>query len=762
MEFLSIRRGSLISKIVFPVFFTITLIGGGLYYFSLKALSDFVEERIQHEIQSFANEIYNICDKSITDLIFEGKSSDEKSILFKKALTLDSIKNYAKEKDIAIVVFSDNKELLVTDKIDINLLMKELINQGSISTLKLNNESYYASLVNFQPWNWQIFILANPSKYISLQNKVRNSYFASAIILLIGFLSLIGWLHIIIRRPIDSIIESLKTGAVPAYRGTKEIEFLSKAIKTIIDSLQRKIKKLEETENELMSAKEFNETVMNSLCDALCIIEVGSCKIIKANKTFEEIFESQKGLIAGKKCHEVIFSNEDLCLKCLFDEVIEKSKTKTFEHIINNNSSKRYLEVSISPLKDFNGNVTHIVFLAKDVTDRKYLEEKLRQSQRLESIGILAGGIAHDFNNILTAIVGYANLLQMKVANDPTLNRYVEQILKSSDRAENLVSSLLAFSKKQIIHPVALDLNEEIKKVGKFLRRLIEESIQIDIKLSEEKIMVMADPSQLDLVIINLAINARDAMPNGGLLCIETGFVVIDDDYFHREGDFLRGGRYATIKVIDTGIGIDPDMIGKIFDPFFTTKEIGKGIGLGLSTVYGIIKQHDGSIEVHSEKGKGTTFIIYLPLISTLIEELKDTLRIKSRSQLHGEETILIAEDEDLVRESYSEVLQNFGYKVLSAKDGEEALAAFNKHKDGIDLVLTDVIMPRKNGKELIKEIQSVKPDIKVIFMSGYSQDLIDDKSLIEDKTYFLPKPITPINLLKIIKEILHPLDKNT
>ncbi|MCX7913038.1 MAG: response regulator [Thermodesulfovibrionales bacterium] len=720
-------------------------------------MSDFVENLIKREIQNYAFEIYNICDKNITDLLFQGKSNDEKSVIIKKGQTLDTIETYGKQKDITILISSDDREILTMDSVDKKFLDIETMKEGIISRVKLNNYNYYAYLMNFQPWNWQIILLVDPSKYLYLENKVKTAYLTSGLILLVGILSLIWLLNITIRKPINSIIESLKRGAEPDYQGTKEIEFLAKTIKIMMDSLEKKVKLLKDKEKELINAKEFNETIMNSLNDALCIIEVGSFKIIETNKVFKGFFGSLEDKTKDK-CYELIFNSLEPCKECYGNRVITEGKSITFERIfVDKNSSKRYLEVSISPLKDLKGDITHLVFLAKDITKRKLLEEQLCKSQRLESIGILAGGIAHDLNNILTAIVGYGNLLQMRVANDSTLKHYTEQILKSSDRAANLVSNLLAFSKKQTIHPVALDLNEEINKVFKVLRRLIEKNIEIDLKLSDEKITVMADPSQLDQVIMNLATNARDAMLMGGTLKIETDSVAIgEEDLIIKKQPNMKAGNYAIIKVSDTGLGIDSDDIDKIFDPFFTTKEVGKGTGLGLATVYGIVNQHNGFIDVSSEKGKGTTFTIYLPLVETLVEELKETIGIKYKTELRGKETVLIAEDEDLVRGSYSEILEKFGYKVISAKDGEEALEMFIKNKDEIDLVISDIIMPKKNGKELVKEIQRIKPNIKVIFMSGYSQDLIDDKSLMEDNTYFISKPLPPINLLKLIKELFY------
>ena len=328
----------------------------------------------------------------------------------------------------------------------------------------------------------------------------------------------------------------------------------------------------------------------------------------------------------------------------------------------------------------------------RDVTYSKMLEEQLHQSQKMEALGVLTGGIAHDFNNILTAIIGYGSLMNSQIREDTSLKKYLEIILSSAERAANLAQGLLAFSRKQVINLAPVNLNDRVRKVGNLLSRIIGKDIKLEIILSDAHLNIMADSVRIEQVLINLATNARDAMPHGGCLTIETKPVKIDEEYVKRHA-FTTPGMYALLSVTDTGIGMDEKTKERIFEPFFTTKETGKGTGLGLSTVYGIIKQHKGNINVYSEPGRGTTFKIYFPLIDSKLttEEGKALTPIKG-----GKETILIAEDEANVRALVREVLEEYGYNVIEASDGEEALQRFSENKDSINLAILDVIMPKK------------------------------------------------------------------
>lgn len=436
-----------------------------------------------------------------------------------------------------------------------------------------------------------------------------------------------------------------------------------------------------------------------------------------------------------------------------FQQILAKQGyAKDYEVVFKRKDGEQLIVVlTTTAVHGENGNTIAYRGIMKDITERKRLEQQLLQAQKMEAIGQLAGGVAHDFNNILTAIIGYGSLLKIETSEDDLLRSYVTQILNSAERAANLTKALLAFSRRQIIRPKPVNLNEIITVLEELLSRLIGEDIELSTALIDKDLTVMADSIQLEQVLMNLVTNARDAMPDGGSLTISTELVELDKEFIKAHG-FGMPGMYALISVEDTGQGMDEKTKERIFEPFFTTKEAGKGTGLGLAMVYGIIKQHNGYINVCSEPDKGTTFKIYLPLIKSKGEEVKlaDLPIIKG-----GIETILVAEDDVQVRGLTKEVLEGFGYKVMEATDGDEATKIFNENKDKIQLLFLDVIMPKKNGKEVYDEIKKVRPDIKAIFTSGYSGDIIHKKGILEEGLDFITKPISPEELLRKVREVL-------
>jgi PAS domain S-box-containing protein len=384
-----------------------------------------------------------------------------------------------------------------------------------------------------------------------------------------------------------------------------------------------------------------------------------------------------------------------------------------------------------------------------DITRERLLENQLRQSHKMEAIGTLAGGIAHDFNNILTVLTGYGTLLKMEAEKGvPIKKNYLDSILTAAGKAANLTQGLLAFARQQPITLKPVSLNGIIIETEKMLRRLLTEDIVMKTILSPLNIIIMADSTQIDQILINLVVNARDAMPNGGTVSLETRIIDMDIDMARLYG-FETTGQYALLSVSDSGIGMDEATKEHLFEPFFTTKEVGKGTGLGLSTVYGIVRQHEGHISAYSEKNTGTTFHIYLPIIdATEAKELPQTL------PPGGDEKILLAEDNNDVREFMTTILSRSGYTVITAIDGEDAIERF-KTGDGISLLILDSVMPKKNGRQVYDEISALSPNIKIIFTSGYTRDVVLDKG-IEDKKYdFIAKPVSPNDLLRKIREVL-------
>jgi PAS domain S-box-containing protein len=388
----------------------------------------------------------------------------------------------------------------------------------------------------------------------------------------------------------------------------------------------------------------------------------------------------------------------------------------------------------------------------RDVTERRKLEEQLRQSQKLESVGMLAGGIAHDFNNLLTVITGYSELTLNRLDQADPLARNIEEIKKASKRAAALTRQLLAFSRKQVLQPKVIDLNSVIVNIEKMLGRLVGEDMELRTSQGIGLGQVKADPGQIEQVILNLVVNARDAMPKGGKITLETANIYLDETYA-RGHIAVKPGWFVMLAVTDTGQGMDVETQKYIFEPFFTTKEEGKGTGLGLSTVYGIVKQSDGNIWVYSEVGVGTTFKIYLPLVDEQVTETgADAAR---RESVPGTETILLAEDEEMVRNLARESLEMNGYTVLEAANGKEALLICQQHEGRIHLLLTDMVMPRMSGKELAEQLVKLRPDTRVLYMSGYTNQAIVHHGILDRDIAFIGKPFTPDGLVTEVVKVL-------
>ncbi|NTW66282.1 MAG: response regulator [Nitrospirae bacterium] len=369
----------------------------------------------------------------------------------------------------------------------------------------------------------------------------------------------------------------------------------------------------------------------------------------------------------------------------------------------------------------------------------------------MEAIGQLAGGIAHDFNNVLTAIMGYASLLKKQAEEGSQARFFSEQVLASASSAADLTRHILAFSRKQVIQPRPTSINGVVRHMEKFITRLLGEDIEIRMALTDRDITALVDAGQMEQVLMNLATNARDAMPGGGVLIIGTEVVTVDEDTAVRYG--LEGsGSYALLSVSDTGSGMDDATRSRIFEPFFTTKAMGRGTGLGLAIVYGIIKQHHGHIMVCSEPNKGSTFTLYLPLTRSASEAKQAPTDPAVRG---GAETILLAEDDPDVRGFIKLALEEHGYTVITAVDGNEAVSKFQEHSAAVDLCLFDVMMPKRNGKTAFGEIRALRSDAKAIFMSGYSSDIIHQKDLLEEHMVLLNKPVLPQDLLRRVREML-------
>jgi PAS domain S-box-containing protein len=413
---------------------------------------------------------------------------------------------------------------------------------------------------------------------------------------------------------------------------------------------------------------------------------------------------------------------------------------------------KRSFDCYVQPLRGPQGDLIGVIGVALDVTDRKHLTDQLRQSQKMQAIGELAGGVAHDFNNLLMVVKGHAQLLLERMPKEPSLHHSVQQMEKAADRAASLTRQLLAFSRKQVLQPRVLDMNDVVTGMIKMFSRVIGENIEMAFVPAAKLGRTKADPGQIEQVLLNLVVNARDAMPTGGRLTIETSNVHLDRSYAAGHAA-VDPGPYIMLTVSDTGCGMDAETQSRIFEPFFTTKEAGKGTGLGLATVYGVVKQSGGYIWVYSEVGCGSTFKIYLPEVTEAIDA--PAIEKETRGSSRGTETVLFVEDELSVRELVRDYLVGAGYRVLDAGDGIEALEAAMAHKGPIHILITDVVMPRLSGRDLATKLSSERPDMKVLFISGYTDDTIVRHGVLEGGVAFLQKPFNLRALSEKIREVL-------
>jgi two-component system cell cycle sensor histidine kinase/response regulator CckA len=393
-----------------------------------------------------------------------------------------------------------------------------------------------------------------------------------------------------------------------------------------------------------------------------------------------------------------------------------------------------------------------------DLTERRQLEEQLRQSQKMEALGLLAGGIAHDFNNLLSVINGFAELLAQDLpATDPR-STYVSEIIRAGESAAALTRQLLIFSRRQVVAPQTINLNQIVGDLERMLRRIIGEDIELVTRLHPDLGLVRADPGQIEQVLLNLVTNARDAMPQGGTLTIETANVQLDAKaarpfLYATKAHEVRAGRYVLLAVSDTGIGMSPEVQARIFEPFFTTKEPGKGTGLGLATVYGIVMPCGGYVGVYSHPGAGTTFNVYLPQAEA--EQPSATAPDDAELVLNGHETILLVEDQDQLRSFAQLALERQGYTVLTAASGDEALHLAETHRGPIHLVITDVVMPRMSGRALAERLTAQRPGLRVLYMSGYTDDAILRHGILEADLPFLQKPFTQTQLVRKVRDVL-------
>ncbi len=517
-------------------------------------------------------------------------------------------------------------------------------------------------------------------------------------------------------------------------------------LRTIIDITSSRIK------------NDVYTTMFDSIEEGIVVLN-REMIIRDANKGFYKIVNYSKGDLSGQNLLKIFEEKGYIKEKKLIEEVMfqlfnDKHTQRLTIKLVDNDSKPRYVDVHLYPVKTSTvEEVDTIIGVFIDVTEKKLLEDQLSYLQKMETVGQLSAGIAHDFNNLLTAVIGFASFIDIHIGEDSPLKDYVQNILKVADRGANLIRNLLTFSRKRTLQPVRCDVNNLILNVEPLLKRMVGEHITINFELSKNDLPVMADITQIDQVLLNLISNAKDAIEGKGEIVIKTQLFKIDADFIKRNG-FGYPGDYALIMVSDNGIGMSDEVKRRIFDPFFTTKDVNKGTGLGMSIVYSIIKQHNGYISIDSREGTGTKVFLYIP-IHQVYQPTEEDIKNAFLDVKGGCETILVAEDDDYVRDVINQILTNAGYKVILSRDGREALSEFIKHKGEISLAILDVIMPFKNGGEVFNDIKIINPSVKVIFLSGYSTEIMDSEVGISKQAVFISKPVTPKELLSKVRQIL-------
>jgi PAS domain S-box-containing protein len=498
---------------------------------------------------------------------------------------------------------------------------------------------------------------------------------------------------------------------------------------------------------ELLFIKRHFEAILGTMSEG--ILEITSeGRIVYANPAAIALIGILEETLLASNFTDLLKETDGQLIKDQLVALHNQSKTiiRDFPVMING----KQILLNIFPIMDEKHRT--IVIILNDVSERKRMEAQFLQAQKMEAVGQLAGGIAHDFNNLLTVIKGYSQLSLMELKEGAPLRGNIEEINKASDRATDLTHQLLAFSRRQILEMRVLDLNALLPGVEMMLRRVIGEDIELVTRLAEDLGRVQGDWGQIEQVIMNLAVNAKDAMPDGGKLTIETANAELDEAYA-RVHVAVTPGRHVMLSFSDTGVGMTPEVRERVFEPFFTTKERVKGTGLGLSTVYGIVKQSGGNIWVYSEPGKGTTFKIYLPRVDEPLEEVVERV---AGGELHrGDETILVVEDNDEVREVTVRILSRQGYRVLEASQGLDAFLISAEHDGPIHLLLTDVVMPKMSGRELAETLMSIRPRIKVLYMSGYTDNAIVHHGVLETGMDFIQKPFAVDVLARKVREVL-------
>lgn len=773
---------SLAFRIISSVLVVIVFIGLFFYLTVLKYISDFAKKETFIMMEAEGREIYEIYDKGINEILSIGSLDDEKVLRIKKADIIEKIEIYLKNNNLKGLISEGRKEIL-----NVGHVPKEMINElddikeNSASIFSFKGKSYYIYKLPLDFFNWSLLLIKDSKEYSSLLQSVRLIYLFTALILALSAFFLLYYFKNAINKPINIILNSIKRQQKPDYKGIEEFEFLSQSIAVMLDDIKEQMNSLNNIYIIAATIRgenffcEVATTIsrflnLNSLIGRLS--PDGKFAYIEAMYINGELRKGFSIPLKGTPCedvlqrHQIVVINEkamsiypsaNILLEGNGDSYIGFpifDKKGNPIGILNAFGKKRdFSEADVKVLRTIGQFIAAEMERIDEEREKKNVQEQLFQTQKLEAIGTLAGGIAHDFNNMLQGILGYASLLKLKLKETDEMYKPVDIIEKTAERAAGLTRQLLGFARKGKYFVEVLNPNDLVNSVFNIISRTFDRAIKIETNLSPNIGLIEGDKSQLENAIMNICINAKDAMPSGGLLKIETFDKIINDNKERIIKERMIPGNYVVISISDTGIGMDEDTMNHIFEPFFTTKEPGKGTGMGLSMVYGVVKNHNGFIAVDSKKGKGTTFIIYLPKSKRDVEEKKDYKDKGSPS--YGEGTILIIDDEKAIRDLFKIALTDLGYKVLEASDGKEALEIYKAYKSSIDLVILDLIMPEMNGRETLLRLKEIDPDVKILISTGYGDDNIVKDLRYKNVLGFVHKPLNVRTLSEKIKDLI-------
>ena len=638
--------------------------------------------------------------------------------------------------------------------------------KNGTSSCSITGKDHLLRYETYDNWDWTVVLSVETAEILQARDKFLRNVVVILLTSLIAGTILLLWFTEKIVKPVRQLAAaavSVSNGQwnmpLPTPKGVGEIAQLSRAFQSMARNLsetyiklQENIQQIAESREELSKRKIFLESVLYHAPDAIIALDAEHC-VLDWNPGAERIFGYTQDEAFGKQLDDLVALHQQRAeAGAVTEQVLSGNRVEAFETIrYHKDGSPLHVIAAGTPIM-INNSLVGVVAVYTDITTRVQAEEALRRAQRMEAIGTLAGGVAHDFNNMLGVILGYTELAMERVEPDKPLHSNLEKIQAAAQRSADLTRQLLSFARKQTVSPKVIHLNDTVESILKLLRRLIGEDIDLAWQPGREVWPVKIDPTQVDQILTNLCVNARDAIVDTGKVTIETGIASFDEEYCADHAGFVHGD-YVLLAVSDNGCGMDEVTQAHLFEPFFTTKEMGKGTGLGLATVYGVVKQNNGFINVYSELGQGTTFKVYLP------RHLGKTVPLPEKGLDNpgeqGYETVLLVEDEPTILEMTTGMLERLGYTVLAAGTPGEAIRLAQEHPSRIDLLLTDVVMPEMNGRDLAKNLLSIYPDIRRLFMSGYTANVIAHHGVLDEGVHFIHKPFTQNDLAAKIREAL-------